>query len=347
MSKSLPRTPLRHLVQSFGALILTFTLGISGFMLVSGYSVVDAAYMTAITVSTVGFGTLKMEMTEADKLFVIFLTMVSSSVFIYAISNITAFIVEGTIREYFKQIKMKTQINHLSGHIIICGLGRNGREAARGLLGHHQPFVVIESAPEIIQAFEEENHTSLLYVLGDASQEETLLAANIRQAKGLVSTLPSDAENVYVTLTARELNPRIEVVARTTSEEAMARLRRAGATHVVNPYLMGGKRMANLLTRPQLVEFIELITGEDNTHLQLEILECDQYPVLLSRPLSVLQHSIMQGVNVLGVRNKSNAKISLNLDHSHPLKPGDRLFVIGEAAKLAKVRRALEAGGHP
>jgi voltage-gated potassium channel len=303
--------------------------------------------MTAITVSTVGFGTLKQAMTPADKTFVILLTLTSSTVFIYAISNITAFLVEGTIRNHFKQKNMNKKIDKLANHVIICGLGRNGREAARELQGQHQPFVIIEPSLEIIHAYEAEDHLNLLYVQGDATLEETLLAANIKTAKGLVSTLPSDAENVYITLTARELNPKIQVVARATTEEAMARLRRAGATHIVNPYMMGGRRMANILTRPQLVEFIELITGEDNAHLQLAVLECDTYPVLLTRPLSFLLNGVLKGVNVLGIRNKGNTKISLNLDHNRPLKPGDRLFVIGESSKLAELRKNLEAGALP
>jgi len=332
--------PIRRIAFSLVWLAATFVIGVAGYMRVSHYSFLDALYMTAITVSSSGFGHLKSELSPADKVFSIFITIVSVTIFIYAVSTLTAFIVEGEIRNLFKRIRVNNKIEHLQNHIIVCGLGRNGREAALELIRQRQPFVLVEISPDSVAAFEAETGIGVLFVIGDATHEDTLARANIKAAKGLVTTLPSDAENVYITLTARELKPDIHIVARASSESAVPKLRRAGASQIVNPYFMGGRRMANLLTRPSLIEFIELISGEDPTHLSLDVVEAKKHPGIVGKTLAQLQWRSLIGVNVLGSK-RGTGNISLNPDIHIAIHHDDRLFIMGSAEQLASLQRAL------
>lgn len=294
--------------------------------------------MTAITITTVGFGTLNVVLSPAEKIFITFYTGLSAGLFVYSVSNLTAFLLEGEVKQLFRKLRIIRKVETMRDHIILCGLGRNGRETAHELFRQRQPFVVIEREESAIRAFEEENNIELVAFVGDATQDELLERANIRHAKGLIAALPSDAENVYITLTAREINPALKVIARAATEDAMPKLRRAGATHVVNPYFMGGRRMANLLTRPALVEFVELISGEDNSHFELDVIECNLFPALLGKSPDELNIRRQTGVLVLGAQH-GEGSITLNPNIQQKISADDRLFIIGTAAQLEAFRR--------
>ncbi len=324
----------RRLIFPLLLLFLISFVGVEGYRMIEGYSLVDAVYMTTITMSTVGFGTLG-ELSVAGKIFSILLIIFSTGTFVYVITNLTTFMVEGEMKKVLDRYKVNKRVTKLENHIIICGLGRNGREAALELLRQRQPFVVVETDESVIEDFRQQH--DVLVVQGDATQEEVLLRANIMHAKGLVSSLSTDAENVYITLTARGLNPRLNIIARATLESSINKLKRAGANEVIVPNLIGGRKMANLLTRPALMEFVDLVSGEGNSHLHLEDIICANAPKLLGKTLRELEIRSQSGVLVLGFK-RGNRPVELNPHIEDHITAEDRLFVMGTDAQLSRFR---------
>jgi len=327
------RQSIRRLLFAVGLLLLISVIGTIGFAYVEGLSLGDAMYMTITTMSTVGYGWDK-EPSMAGKLFAIFLIIISTGSFIYAVGTLTTFIVEGEMRQILDKYKFSKKVKELSDHIIVCGLGRNGREAVLELIDQEEPFVVIEKDQEAIEVFLSETH-EILFIHGDATHEEVLERANIHLAKGLISSLSSDADNVYITLTARGMNPGLNIVSRANYENAIPKLRRAGANKVIVPNLIGGKKMANEITPPALVELIDLISGQGNSDLVLEDVLCEGHKKLLGRSLMVLKIRSRTGVLVLGYK-RGYSKITLNPNVEEKLSEQDRLFLMGTKSQLEK-----------
>lgn len=330
------RNSINRILISVGLLVATSLIGTIGFRLIEGYSLLDSIYMTAITMSTVGFGTVH-ELSKIGKLFSVILIIISAGTFVYAITTITTFVIEGEIRKVFNIFRVNRKVSRLKNHIIICGLGRNGREAAVELLRQKHAFVIIEQDQSVLDEFLE-HHPESLILMGDATHEDVLEKANIHQARGLVSSLSSDAENVYITLTAREMCPNLNIVARASQESTISKLKRAGANEVILPNLIGGRKMVNLITKPALMEFIEMITGEGNPDLHLEEIPCTNYPNLEGKTLLELNIRSRTGVLVIGYK-RGESHVQLNPPAEIPLKPSDRLFVLGTNAQLLMFRK--------
>ena len=320
---------------AIGLLMSISVLGTIGFMLIEGYELLQAIYMTVITMSTVGYGWDEIP-SQGGKVFSVFLIIISAGTFLYAISTITSFILEGEIRNIFNRYQVNKKVARMKNHIIICGLGRNGREAARELIRQGRNFLVIESNEQVVEEFVKEIG-EILVVRGDATHEEILDQANIKEAEGLVSTLSTDAENVYITLTAREMNPKLKIVARASHEYSISKLKRAGANQVIVPNLIGGKKMADMLTRPALVEFVDLISGASNPNLHLEEFMCDGHSKLLGKTLAELKIRSKSGVLVLGMK-RGGDPIELNPQAKARIRQGDRLFVLGTDEQLETFR---------
>ena len=326
----------RRIFLSLAFLIGTSLIGIAGFRLTEGYGFIDAFYMTVITMSTVGFGTLG-ELSQEGKLFSIVLITISASTFVYAITTLTSFVIEGEVQQVFNKYRTNKKVKTLSEHIIICGLGRNGREAAQELDWQGIPYIIIEDDEEVIEEFVV-HYPKALVVKGDATQEEVLENANIKKAQGLISALSSDAENVFITLTAREMNPALKIVARASLEATITKLKRAGANQVILPHVIGGRKMANLLTRPALVEFVDMITGQGNPDLHLEEINCHQHPKLVGKTLGELELRSRTGVAVIG-RRSGGSDIELNLHAGSKIEEYDRLFILGKAEQIEHFRK--------
>ncbi|MEM6264304.1 MAG: potassium channel protein [Bacteroidota bacterium] len=322
---------LKRLILSIGILFILSIGGIIGFKVIEEYGYVDAIYMTVITMSTVGFGTVH-ELSAAGKLFASGLIITSAGTFIYAITNITTFVVEGELNHIFKRFRVSNKVSKLNSHIILCGLGRNGREAANELLRQGHAFVCIDESAEVGEDFLEHHPDSLL-IVGDATSEEILERANIRNARGLITALAGDAENVYITLTAREMNPKIKIVARAAQASTISKLKRAGANEVILPNLIGGRKMANLITRPALVEFVEMVSGEGGHNLHLEVFSCAGQPKLLGKTLAELHVRAQVGATIIG-RKSGGKHVELNPEPHKILEPEDRLFVVGNEEQL-------------
>lgn len=309
-------------------------IGVFGFHFIEGYSIVDSLYMTIITMSTVGYEVLgENGLSVEGKIFVIFLIIFSIGTFLNVVSVITSFIVEGEVRSLFKDYKVNKEIEKLKNHVIICGLGRNGREAAMELISFGTPFIVIEKDKDNIARFMESHEGELLVLEGDAIEDEILEKAQIKSAKGIITSLPNDADNVFVTLTARELNPKIEIVARASNESSITKLRKAGANRVVLPNYLGGRKMAKILTQPALVDFVDMITGQGQFNMDLREISCAHQPSLLGKSFRELNIRSKCGVLVLGIQD-GNGKFELNPPPDKKLDSTDKIFILGSNTQL-------------
>ena len=234
-------------------LILLLFTGVIGFKIISEYSWIDAVYMTVITITTVGFGEVFPLDPEA-KIFTIFLILTSVIIVGYALKIITEYMISKNDISELKRKKMQKKIDALSNHIVICGFGRNGQQAAKKLGTHNRTFVVVESDKEIIDKHQNEG---ILFVLGNANEDEVLQSAGIQRAECLISALPNDSDNVFVVLSARQMNKTIRIISRASNESSYSKLKLAGANNVILPDKIGGDHMASLVVVPDLLEFID------------------------------------------------------------------------------------------
>ena len=253
-----------RLTGALGLLILVFFMGILGFKFLFDYLWIDAVYMTVITITTVGFGELH-PMSASEKIFTSFLIL--SSIFIvgYAISVISEYILSKSNIGNLRQRKVQQRIDKLHNHVIICGFGRNGMQAVQKLEAYNKDYVVVEKNEEVVERFSDEDH---LFVTGNANEDEVLIKAGIERAATLISALPSDADNLFVVLSARQINKDLKIISRATEETSYKKLKLAGADNVIMPDKIGGDHMASLVVVPDLVEFLEI--GKDSQSLSLE-----------------------------------------------------------------------------
>ncbi len=267
---------INKLYLSIGLVFLTTIVGILGFIVVEGYSLMDAFYMTVITLSTVGYGEVQ-PLSQMGRLFASLIIITNIGVFAYAISVLSTFIVEGELRKIWLYYSMQKKIDRLSGHIIICGYGRYGSEACRTFGRQSTPVVVIEQSPEVVYEARAIDK-SILFVAGDATNDEILEEAGIYRAKALIASLSDDSENMYIVLTARQLNPNLRIISRTVNPKAGPKLQRAGADDVIMPERIGGFYMATLVGQPDLVEFFQIMSNQVGGDISLEEIRFDQMP---------------------------------------------------------------------
>lgn len=252
--------------------------------------------MTIITLSTVGFTEVR-PLSDAGRIFASFLIIGNIGVFAYAITNISRFLVEGGLKKLYQYSAMEKKINGLQQHVIICGYGRYGHEIADHFQRHKVPFVVIDSSQAT--ADELDGKENLLYLLGDATNDDVLEAAGIERASALIAALPEDTDNVYVVLTARQLNPSLKIISRATYQKAEHKLKRAGADHVILPNQIGGFYMATLVTKPDAVEFFTILTENGDELVSFE---------------EVIFHALPEGktqqtIKELNIRQQSGANV--------------------------------------
>jgi voltage-gated potassium channel len=224
-------------------LAVVIIVGVSGYHLIEGWSIFDSLYMTVITITTVGYGEVK-PLSKSGKLFTVFLIIFGISTIVYGIESTIEYFISFEFRNLFRRRRMEKEIEKLKEHYIVCGFGRVGENVCKEFLKQKVPFVVVENNEKRLSYL---SKTELLYVVGDASEERVLKEAGIERAKGLVAALSSDADNVFVILTAKFLNPKILVVARCIEKEAEYKLRKAGADEVISPYAIGGERIAQAI----------------------------------------------------------------------------------------------------
>jgi voltage-gated potassium channel len=322
----------------FGLAILFFTIfvGTSGYMIIEKWHILDAIYMTIITISTTGFAETH-PLSQTGRFFTLVIIVMGIGSIAYTGGRAAQLIFETQI---YRRGKMSKKVEHLSNHYIVCGYGRMGRFICDELNEAKVDFVVIENDPVKIDKLLDRG---FMFVNGDATRDEILTAAGIKKAKGLVAVLSSDAENVFATLSSKVLNPEIYVVARAVEEETESKLVKAGASRVVKPYEIGGTRMAELLLRPGVIEFIDSIAREKNVDLNIEEVIVHPDSALVNKTLTELP--IRKEMNIIIVSiYKQSGKFIYNPLSSAKIEAGDKLIAIGENSSLQKLNNMCLAG---
>ena len=321
-------------------LVLTvFGIGILGFYYVGGQSSwLEAVYMAVITISTVGYHEA-VTLDAAGKRFAILFIIVSFAVFAFALRLIWEYALEAWSQNKMLNKKNRKMISALKNHTIVCGFGRNGRQAVHRLIRHQKPYVVIEKNTDLITAHAEE----VLFYEGDALSDETLEACRIAEADHFIAALPDDADNLFVVLSARQLNAKMIIVSRASEETSQKKLALAGADHVIMPDKIGGDHMAALLTVPDLVRFIDTLSKwEADENPCLEEVSIDRLPpAYLHKTLAELNLRNATGCNVVGARDVTG-KQTINPDAGLTLQPGTKLIVLGNRSALEKLHRLFE-----
>lgn len=324
------RSKLRN---ALGLVLLVLTIGVTGYMLMSDYSFVDALYMTVITISTVGFGEIN-PLNEQEKLFTVFLITTSIVSFGYTVSAFTEYIVSGQLFQQLKLKKVQKRIEQLHGHTIICGFGRNGKQAMVKLTNYKQKFVIIEKDENVINKMGGE----VFSVHGDATTDEVLKRAGIEKAANLITALPSDADNLFVVLTARQLNKNCKIISRATNESSYDKLKIAGANNVIMPDKLGGDHMASLVVTPDVIEFVGRLTIEGETTANLEEISVNDLPEkYLNKTILDLDLRKKTGCTVIGFKEPDNSYI-INPEASVELQKDSHLIVLGRPEQISKLR---------
>ena len=311
-------------------LILVLIIGVFGFKIISDFSWLDAVYMTVITVTTVGFGEVQ-PLDQESKLFTIILILTSVIIVGYALKIITEYIISKNDINELKQKKMQKKIDALSNHVIICGYGRNGKQAANKLATHHRDFVVIEKDEQVTQKHKD---TSTLFILGNANEDEVLVRAGINRACCLISALPNDSENVFVVLSARQMNPDIRIISRASQETTYSKLKLAGANNVILPDRIGGDHMASLVVVPDLLEFVDNLSIIGNQSINIEEVAVEQlYDTSKQKTILELDLRKKTGCNVIGYKDE-NGNYHINPEADQKLVPGSKVIVLGRPEQI-------------
>ena len=323
------------LYKAFLVFLLVIAIGVFGYMYLSDTTFINALYMTVITITTVGFREIH-PLSDAEKLFTIFLILMSLVALGYAARVLTEYIASGEVFEKIKFKKVQKKIEGLSEHAIVCGYGRNGKQAVTKLLKFKKSFIIIENDPERISEIESDN---LLYIKGDATIDEVLIGAGIEKAASLITALPSDADNLYVVLSARQLNQKLTIVSRASNDSSDSKLRIAGANNVIMPDKLGGDHMASLLVTPDIVEFVDMLSvdTENATNLE-EILVEDLPKEFLSKSIRDLDLRRKTGCTVIGYKTSDN-KYVINPEADTKLISNSKLIVLGSAEQIQKLNK--------
>jgi voltage-gated potassium channel len=322
-------------------LFLLIVAGTAGYRLIEGWEWIDCLYMTIITMATVGFkevGPLSM----AGKIFTMGLIITSLGILAYVTTSLARFVFDGELANYIKTYRVDKRIAKLKNHVIIVGFGRNGEQAAIELAENGVDFVVVDKRDNVIGRVRE--NPDLLYIKGDATHEETLEQARIHDARAIIVTTPQDADNVFVVLTARSMNPGLTVISRASEMESLMKLKRAGATNVIMPERIGGQRMAKLVHQPDVVEFLEYILLQKTQDVILEELSCRKMSQQwVGKSIADMNIRENTGANIIGIKT-GGARYVFNPDPQMILSRNDQLFVLGNRKQLDRLQVVMENG---
>ncbi|MDP6907928.1 MAG: potassium channel protein [Flavobacteriales bacterium] len=332
------RKRIRSIYYPFIIISFVFFGGVIGFMVLEDYSALEALYMTVITISTVGFREVK-PLSVEGRMFTVLLIMSSFGTFAYTITEITKYVIDGELRRLLLHIRVDRSINKLKNHTIICGYGRNGKQAYQTLKEGGEISVVVERDRNIVSELMESD--SLLYVEGDATHDEILIRAGIKKARALITALPNDADNLFVVLTARVNNPNIKIISRASEDNSDTKLRHAGVNNVIMPDKVGGAHMAQLVVKPDVVEFIDLLTGQSTSETHIEEIKCKELPTMyIGKTILELNVRKTWGANIVGFKT-SNGEYIFNPAADTEILPESKLFVLGTSDQIAAMKNAI------
>lgn len=324
---------LRRLLIAFLLLLFVFALGVSGYMLIEGWKFLDALYMTVITIASVGFMEVN-PLSAHGRIFTIVLIFFGAGILMYGISTFTAFLVEGQLNELLRRRRMEKIIAKLKGHYIVCGTGGIGRHIIDELHKTKRRFVAIDIKDEVCKELGEKD---ILNIKGDATGSAVLKAANAENAKGLFCTLSDDADNLLLIFTAKEINPRLKIVAKADMDESKEKMRKAGADGVVLPLFIGGLRMASEMIRPEAVNFLDkMLKGQEEVY-RVEDMTISADSVFMGKTLrtsGLLDH---KGLAVAAVRKGD--RYLFNPSEDEILEISDAVILIGETERIREIKQ--------
>lgn len=323
---------MRVLITAIVVIIVFLAVGTAGYALIENWSLIDGLYMTLITVTTIGFGEVH-QLTLTGKIFTIVLILFSVGIAVAVWSSATRFITEGTLRDVMGRKKMEKKVSCLHGHYIICGYGRMGTLIAAELNRHNVPFVVLEKDESLVDNLALDG---LLGFQGDATDDTVLEHCSIERAKGLVAVLNSDADNVYVTLSARGMNADLFIVSRAADENSEGKLKRAGADRVILPYTIGGMKIAQAILRPTILEFIDQVGGGRAQDLMLDEVHVGANSPYSDLPLNESNIRQQLGAIILAIKPAGGA-MQINPRPDQVIRKGDTLICLGARERLDNI----------
>jgi voltage-gated potassium channel len=322
---------LENLVIAFVLFLFSLVVGALGFSIIEDLNFVDSLYMAIITISTVGFTEVK-HLSPTGRVFTSIYILLNLGLFAYVVSVVSNYVFEGKLKSIFKSYKSGMEISKLENHVIVCGFGRNGSRACEELLKSKREFVIIEKDPNMKDIIPD----SMKWFIGDATEDENLRTVGIETASVIIITTPSDTANVFITLTARHLNSRIRIIARASTKETENKLHMAGANKVIMPDVLGGMFMAQLVTKPIVIEFLDLLNGVSGTSYHLEeVGYADLKPEYRDKTLMELNIPSKTGVIVLGVKDSVKGLIPGPSAETF-IGADDHLIVLGSNTTLRR-----------
>ncbi|MDD5092139.1 MAG: potassium channel protein, partial [Candidatus Wallbacteria bacterium] len=318
--------------------------GSFGYYLLFGdqYSLIDYVYMTVITITTVGFGEI-VDLSESPegRILTIFILAGGMGTLMYAVSTLTAFIVEGTFQHVWRRKKMENAIGKFENHIIVCGCGETGNAVVHELYNTRRDFVIVESSKEIIEGFEQFNQANerqMFYVCGDSADEEVLHKAGVSKAGGLITALREDKDNLFVTITARRLNPKMRIVVRAANLGHKRKFFRAGANAVVSPNFIGGMRLVSEMVRPHAVTFMDSMLGRTNSVMRFEEMIIDEKSSFSGKKIIDLELQKKTGCLLMAIRKKDSQDFQYIPDQETVLETGMVMVVLGDVEHIQKLK---------
>ena len=305
-------------------------IGTAGYMIIEGFSFFDALYMTVITIGTVGYMEVQ-PLSTAGRIFTIIIILVNIGAFTFFVTFLTRYLLDGEFIRQYKHLKMDNAIHNLNNHVIVCGFGRNGTECAQVLHDNHIPFVVLEEKNELPKNLPFTVHH---FVKGDATRDEVLKEAGIERARAIIATMPVDADNLFMVLTARQLNPNIVIISRASQDSSVNKLRVAGANNVIMPDKIGGAHMATMVLIPDVAELLALMSTRNTTEFKVE-------EITASNATSLGELDLWKkcGCTLLGIKNKNN--YTLNPQPDYFINEGERLIIMGSEYQIRKAKELV------
>lgn len=322
----------KRMILTVSLLVAVVLTGSLGYTILEGWPFFDSLYMTIITLTTIGYEEIR-PLSQTGRLFNIFLVFFGIGVVAYSVNNGIRVVFEGEIQKAFGRRKLEKRLKSIKGHYIVCGYGRMGKIICKELKGRKMPYVVVEKERQEMDADDES-----VFIYGDATRDEVLKEAGIERARGLISVLSTDAQNLYVVLSARGLNPGLFIVARAGEEGSEQKLIRAGADRVVSPYYIGGLRIAHTVLKPAVVDFIEFATKSENLELQLEEIPVSEKSSIVEKTIHEAGIGRELGVIIVAIK-RGSGEMKFNPVHNTKIHAGDTLIAIGETEKLAALEK--------
>ncbi|MDZ4383624.1 MAG: potassium channel protein [Thermodesulfovibrionia bacterium] len=327
----------QQIIRPIIVIIFVISFGTIGYSIIERWNPFDSLYMTIITLTTVGYGEVH-PLSKAGKFFTIILILSGVGAMLYALGSGAKTLIEGELREILGRKKVSKIIEGIRNHYIICGYGRMGKIISKEMSSHGAHFVVIEKSAEVLAIVDKD----ILAIQGDSTQDAILKGAGIEKAQGLISVLSSDADNLYVVLSARGLNPKLRIAARASEEGVEQKLIRAGADNVISPYHIGALRIAHTMLKPAVVDFIEFATKKGNIELQMEEIKVKEDSHIMGLSLDECEMRKELGIIIVAIK-RASGEMEFNPTSASIIKQGDTLIAMGEVNQLKKLEQLVSS----